>query len=82
MVRELTWLKKIIFEMSSPYLSTYLHCDVIRHLLVQTWSANFSFSVQPLFSNLGAEQEFFLKLLVQKCRLVLILEFEMLYCRV
>ena len=41
--------------MSSHCIFTYLHYDVIRHLMVQTWFAHFSFSVQPLYSNFGIE---------------------------
>ena len=32
-------------------LLIYLHCDIIRHLPMQTWFVYFSLSVQPLFSN-------------------------------
>ena len=31
--------------------SMYLHCDIKRHLQVQTWFVYVPLSVQPLFSN-------------------------------
>ena len=34
-------------------LFIYLHCYVIRHLLMQTWFVYFSLSVQPLSTNFG-----------------------------
>ena len=39
--------------MSSP-----LHCDVIRPLLVQTWLVYFLVSVQPLSTNFGSNIDF------------------------
>ena len=38
-----------IFDVITLFI--YLHCDVIRHLLVQTWFVYFSLRVQALFSN-------------------------------
>ena len=41
-------------------LFNYLHCDVIRHLPVQSWFAKFSLSIKPLFRNF---EPFFIQIL-------------------
>ena len=50
-----TGWKKFVSVMSSHCIFTYLHYDVIKHLMAQAWFVHFSFSVQPLFSNFGIE---------------------------